>query len=322
MALYTPLTQEELAELLRRYGLPPPDRTVPEPRGATNTNYHLWSAGKRWFLRLNEGKSVEEVLFEAEVLRFLSSEGFPAAPLVLSLEGAPQVEVANRPAMLFAFVEGEELLRPDVTPERCRRIGVELGRLHALAPRFRPTRPNPYRWGRVARWIGELEPDGAGDPLVAASLPMLRRELDLSRELPDAPRGLVHGDLFLENVLWAGDHIAALLDWEMSCVDALAYDLAVMVNAWCYRERFEPSLARALLAGYRRHGALEPATARALHAYARYVALRFTASRIHSFQLAALPPDRLAWKDWTRYRDRLVALSGMGEREFRDLVGI
>ena len=321
MALYTPLTQEQLADVLRRYGLPAPERTLPEPKGSVNTNYHLWSAGRRWFLRLNEGKTTEDVSFEADVLRFLAQEGFPAAPLVLAEDGAAHVDVAGRPAMLFAFVEGEELLRTDVTPERCRRIGVELGRLHALAPRFPSCRANPYGWQRVSEWVRELEPDGGGDPLVAPCLPMLRRELELSRALPDAPRGLVHGDLFLDNVLWVGDGIAAVLDWEMSCVDAFAYDLGVMVNAWCYGERFEPSLARALLAGYRARAALDPPTADALYAYARYVALRYTASRIHGFHLAALPADRLAWKDWTRYRDRLSALGGMGERAFRQLVG-
>jgi homoserine kinase type II len=322
MALYTPLSNDQLAGVLRRYALPPPDRALPEPKGSVNTNYHLWSGGRRWFLRLNEGKNVEDVAFEVEVLRFLAREGFPAVPLVLARDGAPQVEVAGRPAMLFAFVEGEELERTDVTPERCRRIGVELGRLHVLAPRFHVTRANPYRRGRVSEWVAELEPDGGGDPLVAPCLPMLRQELELSVKLPAVPCGLVHGDLFLDNVLWVGERISALLDWEMSCVDAFAYDLAVMVNAWCYGERFEPSLARAIVAGYREHAILDGATVDALYAHARYVALRYTASRIHAFHLASLPADRLAWKDWTRYRDRLAALRDMGERRFRELVGV
>jgi homoserine kinase type II len=322
MALYTPLSPEQLADALRRYGLPAPDRTLPEPKGSVNTNYHLWSGGKRWFLRLNEGKTVEDVAFEAEVLQFLAREGYPAAPLVLAAGGAAQTEVAGRPAMLFAFAEGEELERADVTPERCRIMGELVGRLHALAPRFRSARPNPYRWSRVAEWVAELEPGGGGDPLVAPSLPLLREELESAVALPGAPRGLVHGDLFLDNVLWVGDRVSAVLDWEMSCVDAFAYDLAVMVNAWCYGERFEPALARALLEGYRRAAVLEGATASALFAYAKYVALRYTASRIHAFHRAALPADRLAWKDWTRYRDRLAALHAMGEAGFRHLAAL
>ncbi len=322
MALYTPLTPEQIAGALRRFGLPAPDRVLPEPKGSVNTNYHLWAGGKRWFLRLNEGKTVDDVLFEAEVLRFLAGAGFPGAPLVLAADGSPQVEVAQRPAMLFAYAPGEELERNDVTPERCRLVGAELGRLHALAPGFRRSRPNPYRWERAAEWVRELEPDGAGDPLVAPALPLLRQEVEASASLPDAPRGLVHGDLFLDNVLWVDGRISALLDWEMSCVDAFAYDLAIVVNAWCYTERFEPELARGFLEGYRRNAAVDPATADALYVYARYVALRYTASRIHAFHLAALPADRLAWKDWTRYRARLAALRDLGEAGFRRVVGV
>ena len=321
MALYTPLSTEQLADALRRYGLPAPERALPEPKGSVNTNYHVWAGGKRWFLRLNEGKTSEDVAFEVEVLQFLAREGFPAPPLVLAEGGAPQIDVAGRPAMLFAFAEGEELERADVTPRRCRTIGEHVGRLHALAPRFGRKRPNPYHWPRVSEWVTELEPDGGGDPLVAPSLPMLRQELEASIALPETPRGLVHGDLFLDNVLWVEERVSAVLDWEMSCVDAFAYDLAVLVNAWSYGEQFEPALARALLAGYREATTLCPATADALYAYARYVALRYTASRIHAFHLAALPADRLAWKDWTRYRDRLAALRAMGEGGFRDLVG-
>jgi len=321
MALYTPLSHEELAGVLRRYGLPPPERTLPEPKGSVNTNYHLWAGGRRWFLRLNEGKTREDVAFEAEVLRFLAGEGFPAAPLALADDGSPQIEVAGRPAMLFAFAAGVELERGDVTALHCQRIGAEVGRLHALAPRFGHARQNPYRWTRVADWVAELGPEGGGDPLVAEAMPLLCEELALLETLPPAPKGLVHGDLFLDNVLWEGDRVSALLDWEMSCVDAFAYDLAVMVNAWCYRARFEPVLVRAFFGGYREQAALPAETLDALYPYARYVALRYTASRIHAFHRAALGADRLAWKDWTRYRDRLASLHVMGEEAFRALLG-
>jgi homoserine kinase type II len=321
MALYTLLSREQIAQILSLYGLGVPERTLPEPKGGVNTNYHVWSGGRRWFLRLNEGKTAGDVTFEAAVLRFLSARRFPAPPLALTPDGAPFVDVEGRPAMLFAHAEGEEVERADVTPERCRRIGAHLGQLHALAPLFRGGRENPYGWERVAGWVGNLEPDGGGDALVARSLPLLRQELEASRALPAAPRGLIHGDLFRDNVLWVGADVSALLDWEMSCTDAFAYDLAVVLNAWCYGERFESGLARALLAGYRESTVLDAATADGLYRYARYVALRFTASRIHAFHAAALPPDRLAWKDWTRYRDRLSALLAMGERGFRKLAG-
>src|SRR5574342_70779 len=87
MALYTPLSAEELGEVAARYGLPPPERHVAEPKGSVNTNYHLWAGGRRLFLRLNEGKTDAEVEFETGVLRFLEAAGYPSARLLLALDG-------------------------------------------------------------------------------------------------------------------------------------------------------------------------------------------------------------------------------------------
>jgi homoserine kinase type II len=321
MALYTPLDENELALIARSYGLAGPERSVPEPKGSVNTNYHLWCGGRRYFLRLAEGKSAADVEFEARVLAFLERERFPAVRLIFLPDGRSHLAVRGRQAMLFAFSAGEELAREAVGAGHCQRIGEQLGGLHELAPGFEHELRNPYGPERVGPWIDELEPDGGGDEAVKRALPMLHDEFSRSGALPSAPRGLVHGDLFIDNVLWVGDRVSALLDWEMSCVDAFAWDLAVALNAWCYTDRFQPDRARALLAGYRAKALLDPATGAALYAYARYVALRYTASRIHAFHLAELGEDRLAWKDWSRYRDRLVALREMGERGFADLVG-
>lgn len=321
MALYTPLSRDELREVTDSYGLPPPERHAAEPKGSVNTNYHLWAGGKRWFLRLNEGKTDADVEFEAEVLRFLEAAGYPSARLALALDGRAWVRLRGRQAMLFAFCPGEELAREAVSLEQVRRVGEQLGILHAIAPGFAPRRRNPYGPERVGPWLDELHPDGGGDEAVAASLPMLRDELSRTGNRSPSPGGLVHGDLFIDNVLWTGGAVSAVLDWEMACTDAFAWDLAVGLNAWCYQDGFCPERARALLGGYRARRPLDPETRAALYPTARYVALRYTASRIHAFHLAELGEDRLAWKDWSRYRDRLRALREMGEAGFAQLLG-
>lgn len=320
MALYTSLTAEELLWVVARFGLPPPERFLPEPKGSVSTNYHVWAGGRRWFLRLNEGKSDADVEFEVSVVRFLESAGFPAARLHLDVDGRSYVRVRGRQAMLFAHASGEELSRGAVGPEQVRKVGEQLGRLRAVAAGFGGSRPNPYGPERVGAWIEDLEPDGGGDAAVREALPMLRDELRRAPRQKEAPRGLVHGDLFVDNVLWSGGEVSAVLDWEMSCVDAFAYDLAVVLNAWCYTDRFVPERCRALLEGYGSRVALDEATHKVLYAYARYSALRYTASRIHAFHRAELGEDRLARKDWTRYRDRLKALRDMGEEGFERLL--
>jgi homoserine kinase type II len=324
MALYTVLTSDEITFALRAFGLPAPDRVKPEPKGSVNTNYHLWSGGERYFLRLNEGKSDADVGFEAEVQRFLFEARFPVPHLFLAQDGKSFVPIRGKQAMLFAYAPGEEIDRAHAAPERCRRVGEQLGRLHDLALGFTSERENPYAPARVERWLAELRPGGGAgaDVDVRAALPLLEEELEAARRLPAAPRGLVHGDLFIDNVLWLGDRVSYVLDWEMSCVDPFAYDLAVAVNAWCFVDRYDAARARALVAGYRAKRKLDADTLEALFPWARYAALRFTASRIHAFHLAELGEDRLAWKDWRRYRDRLVALREMGDRGYRELLGV
>ncbi len=291
-----------------------------EPKGSVNTNYHLWAGGRRWFLRLNEGKSDADVAFEAAVVRHLQAAGYPVAALVPATDGASHVLVRGRQAMLFAFVAGEELPREAVNASHVRRIGEMLGWLRTLSPGLAATRPNPYGTSRVAPWIAELDEEARHDAAIAEALPMLRDEFQRAAELPDAPRGLVHGDLFIDNVLWSGGDVAAVLDWEMSGIEAFAWDVAVGLNAWCYTDRFDATRARALLEGYRARAPLDAATEAALYPFTRLVALRYTASRIHAFHLAGLGEDRLSWKDWTRYRDRLRALREMGPDGFRWMV--
>ncbi|WP_242395958.1 homoserine kinase [Anaeromyxobacter oryzisoli] len=322
MALYTVLNPEEIAALVRCFGLPAPDRVKPEPKGSVNTNYHLWAGGERYFLRLNEGKTDADVLFEAEVQRYLFEARFPVPRLNVAADGRPFVPFAGKQAMLFSFAPGEEIARDAAGPARCQRLGEQLGRLHDLSAGFTAERVNPYGVPRVRGWLEDLRPDGGGDAEVRAALPVLEEELARAGDLPGAPRGLVHGDLFIDNVLWLGDRVSSLLDWEMSCVDPFAYDLGVAVNAWCYVDRYEPDRAHALLEGYRAKRRIEPETVAALYPWARYAALRFTVSRIHAFHLTGLGADRLAWKDWRRYRDRLMALRGMGDAGYRDLLGV
>jgi homoserine kinase type II len=321
MGIKTVLDETTLASALRAFGLPPPDRVRPEPKGGVNTGYHVWAGGRRFYLRLSEGKSDADVDFELAVLGHLAEGRFPVPTVERAPDGRAALPVAGRPAVLFHYAAGEELSAEAVTAGRCRRIGELLARLHDLASGFPGARPNPYGPARVEAWVAALRPDGGGDAEVAAALPLLEEELDRAAALPGAPRGLVHGDLFRDNVLWIGDRVGAVLDWEMACSEAFAYDVGVALCAWCYGEAFDGGRAAALLAGYRGGRKVEPETLAALYPFTRFAALRFAASRIHGYHRAALPADRLVRKDWRRYRDRLTALRDLGEGGFAALVG-
>jgi homoserine kinase type II len=326
MAHYTVLDAPQLADALAHFGLPSPSRFEPEPRGAVNTGYHVWSGDHRYFLRVNEtGAGAESaVRFEAEVHRYLQPAQFPVPELFLAKDGRPFAEVAGKPAMLFAYAPGEVLALEAVSPERCRRLGEQLARLHELAAGFGSSRPNPFGPAWVAARLEAAIAARAGGEEAALALPLLRDELALAAALPGAPRGLIHGDLFVDNVLWIGDRVSALLDWEMSCVEPFAYDLGVAVNAWCYTDRFLPDRCRALLAGYRSRRKVEQETLAGLHRWSRFAALRFAVGRLAGYVPAGLPAAEgtRARKDWRRYRDRLTALREAGEDGHRELLGL
>ncbi len=321
MAEYTLLEPSEIAAALARYGLPAPSSARPEPRGAVNTGWHVWSGGHRYFLRVNEGKGEADVRFEAEVHRYLGQARFPAPEVRIAADGRPFTEVAGKPALLFAYAPGEELAPAAITPERCRRLGEQLGRLHELAAGFPSARPNPFGRAWVAERVRDIE-EAPADAEVEAVLPLLRDELAFAQRLPGAPRGLVHGDLFPDNVLWIGDRVSAILDWEMSGVDPFAYDLGVAVNAWCFDGSFLAPRANALLAGYAGRRKLEPETTEALYEWSRFAALRFTVARLRGYRppgaYGPVPPG----KHWHDFRDRLALLRGMGEPEYRGLLGV
>ncbi len=319
MAEHTVIEPAQMASVLAGFGLPAPSSVRAEPRGAVNTGYHVWAGGHRFFLRVNEVGDEADVRFEAEVQQYLHQARFPVPELRPALDGRPWVEVAGRRAMLFAYAPGEEVAPAAITPERCRRVGEQLGRLHELAAGFPAARPNPYGRAWVAEALRALAPT---DPEAQAVLPMLRDELLFAQGLPGAPRGLVHGDAFPDNVLWIGDQVSAVLDWEMSGIDPFAYDLGVAVNAWCFAGSFQADRARALLAGYTGRRKLEPETAEALYEWSRFAALRFTVARLRGYRPPGGHGPTPPGKGWHEFRDRLALLRGMSEPEYRGLVGV
>ncbi len=324
MAVYTVLSPDEIADALARFGLPPPDRVLPEPKGYVNTNHHVWAGGRRWFLRVAEEKTEADVRFEGEVHAFLEAARFPAPRLVPAADGRRFAISGGRIVMLFAYAPGEELAPDAVTPGRCRAVGDRLARLHDLSEGFTADRPNPFGAARVAGWIAEIGRAAPGDDAeVERALPLLEEESRRAAALSGAPRGLVHGDLFVDNVLWIGDRPSALLDWEMACVDAFAWDLGVALCAWTWGGgAFDGARAAALVAGYRARRGLDARTARALPAYARLAALRFTASRILALRAPDPGRDRAPRKDWRPFRDRLAALAALGDDGLAALAGL
>ena len=207
-----------------------------------------------------------------------------------------------------------------VTPADAFKVGAELARVHAAGEgcdvgegRFQH-RDLLERVARIAQ---------ADAPDLAAQAPALSAHLaEWTERRGDLPRGLIHGDLFRDNVLW-DDHgaISALLDFESASRGVLAYDLMVTVLSWCFGDGFDAPLARAMVAGYESVRPLEAREKDGLLAEGCLAALRFTVTRITDYAMKGGVGPRVL-KDWRRFAMRFDTLESLGDRGLRSALGV
>jgi homoserine kinase type II len=294
--------------------------------GTVNTSYQLELETGRFFLRIYEEQDAQGAAREARVLAHLAAQGVPTPAPVVAKDGRSMRTVAGKPAALFPWIEGDILCQRSVSVAAAEAVGAALAQIHQAghapdAPldegRFGP-RDLAVRCDRVA---------SSRDPEAAALADSLRRALeDFAAHRKKAPSGLIHGDLFRDNVLWQERHprdiekktpcrIAALLDFESAHDGPFAYDLAVTILSWSFGSDLDTSVASAIVRGYRSVRELEPGDREALYSEAIFAALRFTITRITDEAIRV-------GKKWQRFVARREAIERLGERGLLEALGL
>ncbi|MHB1846339.1 MAG: homoserine kinase [Deltaproteobacteria bacterium] len=330
MAVHVSLSSDELSAALSPFGLGPVRQSVGLPEGSVNTNHRIAVDRGSFLARLTQVRSEAELRFEATLLSELRAEGLPVVP-PLRLPAEPDrsfVPFRGGFLSLFPWVAGETLDEPLPDAKRRLELGRLLGRFHRLSRGSSLSRENPYGVAVVERWLCELEREGGrGEPEVARALPLLRRGFEVGRAIAHDPVGLVHADVFRDNVLWLGERVAALLDFEMAGAAPFELDLAVAMLDWAFDpkaprgERF--AAARQLVEGYENARAPEPPPeAETLHRCLAFAATRFTLSRLRDFHFSTLPEGALRRKSWREMADRLEEALRLEPRALAALSGL
>jgi len=305
MAVYTEVSDEEIEALAASYGLGHVLSYKGIAEGVENTNYLMATETGRYILTLYEKRVVPEDLpFFLGLMEHLAANGITCPTPLRNLAGENLCTVSERPAAIVTFLEGVWIRRPHV--EHCAAVGRALAELHLAGRSFPMRRINalgPQGWrplyDRFADRADEIQPG-----LAAA----IRDELDhLAAVWPKGlEAGVIHADLFPDNVFFLGDRLSGLIDFYFACTDALAYDVAICLNAWCFEPDFSFNITkgRALLKGYASVRALTPEEAQTLPALCRGAALRFLLTR--GYDWINTPADALVKrKDPGEYLRRL-----------------
>lgn len=342
VAVYTILTPTFVQAMVSVYpelNGPPPGHGVVElegiAQGSINTTYRVrLSDDSVWFLRVNEGKPFERLVRERDLLHKLGAlhaQLCVVTPkMAVSVAGSAffAVDIPSgdrRWACIFPRLPGRELGVFEVDASHAVQIGAFLGRMHRLLRRF-PCGPNPYGHRVVQGWLPAL----VAHPTTSTTALLLQRRLQsvLRRRRP-LPRGLIHGDLFVDNTRWdvAGKTLRAVFDWEMAGRDHLALDLAITICAWCFRRDGEAMVLRedvaaALVDGYQHERRLEPSERRGLHGELLLASLRFAASRLRDFGLPREATVERRFLDPADYVGRFDHVAGLGERRLRGMLGV
>jgi len=332
MATYTELTIEQAKALGIAFGLDV--RAVTGvPAGSVNSNYRLELAdGTPLFARIYEEQGREGAEGEARLLDHLASHGVPTPrPLprrdgagftwVLDIPSRPSTEgeaQTARPVAVFPWQGGEILCQARVTPDVALKVGQKLAEMHAAGASFPEPRPGRFRVEDLRARLERIA--RAEDAVLRALVPEIRARLDRAERARDAalPHGIIHGDLFRDNILWQNGMPVALLDFESACDGSWVYDLMVTVLAWCYGADLEEALVRAMFRGYAGVRRPSPAELAAMSTEGRIGALRFTITRITDFAMRTGLGERVV-KDYRRFwarHERLEALGGSLARWF------
>jgi homoserine kinase type II len=305
MAVYTDVSFDDLEQILRDYDLGAPKSFKGIAEGVENSNFALQTSTGAYILTLYEKRvHAEDLPFFLGLMEHLAARGIACPVPVRRRDGAQSMILNGRPAALLTWLNGLSLRRPGVP--HCAEAGAALATLHEAGKGFAISRPNA------------LGPDG-WTPLIAATADKADAVQEgLCKLIADAmrgfeaawpkglPSGVIHADLFPDNVLFMDGRISGLIDFYFACNDAFAYDLAVMLNAWCFESdgSYNITKGKALIAAYRRRRELNEAERDALPILARGAALRFLLTRLYDW----INPDPMAMvrpKDPREYSRRL-----------------
>lgn len=282
MAVFTSVSESDITDWLANYSLGSLLELQGIPEGIENTNYFVTTGNGRFVLTLFEKLTADELPFFLNLMAHLSRHGIPCPCPVADKHNRFLGELNGKPACIVSRLSGKSVTQPTVA--QCAAIGGMLGQMHVAGQSFGDQMLNP----RGAAWRFEAS-QAVKRFLSPQDAALLDSEVELHAKnvLVDIPRGIIHADLFKDNVLMEGERVGGLVDFYFACTGSLLYDVAITVNDWCLGAdgKLEEVRTRALLKAYHSARPFVEKEAADWPQALRLAALRFWISRLYDLHL-------------------------------------
>jgi homoserine kinase type II len=281
MAVYTDVSAEDLTRFLAGYALGELLSYKGIAEGVENSNFLVHTSTGHYILTLYEKRvAAADVPFFLSLMEHLAARGITCPQPVKASNGRALGELCGRPAAIVTFLDGMWIRRPEA--RHCAALGEALAKLHLAGADFKMTRRNALS---VEGWRPLYEQAASRADTVQHELSaLIAGELShLEKHWPrHLPQGVIHADLFPDNVFFLGNRLSGLIDFYFACTDMLAYDVAICLNAWCFEADHSYNVTKGseLLAGYSRVRPLSGAELDALPLLSRGAATRFLLTRL------------------------------------------
>ena len=284
MAVYTKLNKGSIEEILSNYNLGVLDTFHGIEEGIENTNYFLSINKKKFILTIYEKRvKSNELPFFSDLMTHLNKAGFKCPVPIINNQKKTITKFEDKNLMLVSFLEGKA--KQNLSPDNCKSIGIEVARMHELTKNFKLKRRNDLS---IQSWRGMFDSVKDQCSKLHADLPKLIEEnlKDVEKNWPhDLPRGIIHADLFHDNIFFLKDNFSGIIDFYFSCEDFFSFEIAICFNALCFdgvKENlsFNVTKAKNFVDGYSSIRKLTDQEKQSIKVLSQGAALRFLLTRV------------------------------------------
>jgi len=309
MAIYTILKRKTLAQFVENFALGKLLKFSGIPAGSVNTHYLLETSKGKFFLKIDEVKDRQEARREIDLLLYLRSRRFSCPAPLPDKEGVYLLEYEGKVVSIYPYIAGKTFSEKMLSLPQLEKIGQALASLHILGQAYKKGLENRFRFERITEVYQEIRVQLPS--YFRQYIHVLDEEFEHQRQYAEErlPKGIIHGDLFADNILFRAGKITAVLDFEAAGHGKFIYDLATAVNALCYIDGNYPiERFNALVQGYQSLRTLTLGEWDAFPNELRFSALRFTVTRLKDFFLKPMNERFRVNKDFRDFLERLQVL--------------